>query len=531
MNPSTRHACTLRRVRLAAGLCAALLGLALPAPSARAAAVLPDNFSDVRLASGLNGPTTMCRIPDGRVVFTERYNGKVRLIANDTLFSAAVGQVDSVALQGEQGFTGVAVDPGFPTRPYIYVQYDVSGLNVIRIARYTLTGDLHFIGDGQMTWDPASRYIVIGDLQDSTSAHNGGTLRFGPDGKLYSCLGNDLSYCKEIYVNQLIGKILRMDVSNLPDGPGGPADLSLITPPDNPFVTDPDPRSGLVWEKGLRNPFIYQIDPITGNIFIGDVGDNTYEELDLANAPGMDFGYPYYEGPLLTGLCPGSPPPDLTFPIYYYDRTEFLNGAVIITAGMYHVLPAARYSFPAEYKGSVFFSDLGEGFMRRIQLINGTWQLAPPVPGQPNPTDWAENMNGVSDYFESPDGALWYCRFTDQFIPNTGEIHRIIYNNPLAGASAADAPLEFAPVRPLPARGPVTFAWALGQPERVTISITDVSGREVARPVDGASFSAGFHSVTWNGASASGLRAAPGVYFARLDAGARRAVRRVILMR
>ena len=500
---------------------------------ARADAVLPDHFTDVRLASGLDGPTTMCRTPDGRVLITERYSGKLRLLANDTLFSAAVGQVDSVALQGEQGFLGVAVDPGFPTRPYVYVQYDVSGLSVIRISRYTLTGDLNFTGDGHLTWDPASRYIVIGDLQDSTSAHNGGTLRFGPDGMLYSCVGNDLTYCKEIYVNQLIGKILRMNVSNLPAGPGGPAPISLITPADNPFVSDPDPRSGLVWETGLRNPFIYQIDPISGDIFIADVGDNTYEELDLANAPGMNFGYPYFEGPLPTGLCPGipPPPPNLTFPIYYYDRTEFLFGAVIITSGMYHVLPAARYGFPVEYKGSVFVSDLGEGFMRRLQLVNGTWQLAPPVPGQPTPTEWALNMDGVSDYFESPDGALWYCKFTEQFIPKTGEIHRIVYNGELAATSPADEPLEFAPVQPLPARGPVTLAWSLDRAERVTISITDVSGRQVARPVDGVSFAAGFHSVTWNGTNASGLRAAAGVYFARLDAGARRAVRRVILMR
>ena len=108
------------------------------------------------------------------------------------------------------------------------------------------------------------------------------------------CLAQDLT--------KLQGKILRLDVSGLPAG-GGPAPLyAAITPPDNPFVAHADSAARLVWALGLRNPFSFTIDPPTGCLVIGDVGNDAWEEVEVACAGGKNFGWPHYEGPWRTPL-------------------------------------------------------------------------------------------------------------------------------------------------------------------------------------------------------------------------------------
>lgn len=509
----------------------AFLACLAHASRSHAQAVLPPGYVDLPIAQGLDFPVTMARMRDGRVLFTEKGTNEVRLIVNKALVTNPVGTVDSVDNMGERGLIGVAVDPGFPARPYVYIQYDVLSESVIRIERYTLTGDLSFTGDGTMTWDPASRYLVITDLPDLTSSHNGGTLRFGPDGMLYSSVGNDLEICTATDLTQLIGKILRMDVSKLPDGPGGPPNHFALAPADNPFLWTDNANASLVWQKGLRNPFVYQVDPVLGDMFIGDVGDNTYEELDYADHGGNDYGYPFFEGPMPTGMCSGYFVPPLTAPIYYYDRTAFLNGAVIITAGRYHAPDTVVTGLQADFDGDVFISDVGEGFLRRLRETNGVWNIAPPVPGQPSPTDFAQNMDGVVDYFFTPEGELWYSKHTEQFVPWTGEIRRIVSVAAVAGASPPALQFAFEPPHPQPARGRVTLEWTQPEAGSATLSITDIAGRLVRRVVEDRALSAGSHAVEWLGDAADGRRVAPGVYFARIEVGRHSAIQRVIVLR
>ena len=112
-----------------------------------------------------------------------------------------------------------------------------------------------------------------GALPDLAAKHNGGTLRFGPDGMLYVGLGDDDSPCRAQDLTKLQGKILRLDVSSLPAG-GGPAPrYAMLTPPDNAFVAHADSAARLVWALGLRNPFSFTIDAPTGCLVIGDVGN------------------------------------------------------------------------------------------------------------------------------------------------------------------------------------------------------------------------------------------------------------------
>src|SRR5262245_25869217 len=154
---------------------------------------------------------------------------------------------------GEQGLLGIAVDPGWPARPYLYVHYDRIG-NQINLSRYTVGGDLSFTGNGALTIDPATRFDILTDIPDNATNHNGGTLRFGPDGMLYNSEGDDATGCPALDLTVLNGKILRLDISALPAGGGGPPAKSLITPADNPFVANANANAKLVGYSGLRNP-------------------------------------------------------------------------------------------------------------------------------------------------------------------------------------------------------------------------------------------------------------------------------------
>src|SRR5678816_462354 len=172
---------------LAIGVCAvADLGSAAP--------VLPPGFSDQLVVAGFDLPVNMAFLPDGRLLVVERVSARVRLVVNGAIASQdPVIAVDSVrSTNPEQGLLGIAVDPGWPIRPYIYVQYDHLATPRIHIRRYTVTGDLTFTGNGNLTADPSSRYEVFIDAPDNAGFHNGGNLHFGPDGMLYSALGEDL---------------------------------------------------------------------------------------------------------------------------------------------------------------------------------------------------------------------------------------------------------------------------------------------------------------------------------------------------
>jgi glucose/arabinose dehydrogenase len=393
-------------------------------------AALPTGFVDEAVLQGLDQPVALCFLPDGRLLFTDQRAGRVHLVVG-----GQVARVDPVLIVpdvnssgNEQGLLGLAVDPGWPTRPYLYVHYNYAPTSKIHIARFTVGGDLADpVGDSLLA-DPASRYDLLTDIPDNASNHNGGTVRFGPDGMLYVSLGEDATPCAAQDTSSLRGVILRLDVSQLPAGPGGPAAKSLMTPAGNPF-SGPNDNARLTWEIGLRNPFRFHIDPATGDLFVADVGQSAYEEVDWATAGGMNFGWPFREGPVAgpVSSCAGITNTSFTGPIGYYDRTQFLSGAAVVSGGVYRA-PAdpCGASFPAEYQGDYFFAEYYQGFLRRLRNTAGVWGAAPAAPGQPNGTDWATGLTSVSDFAVGPEGALWYARqFDSTYQPNTGSIHRI----------------------------------------------------------------------------------------------------------
>ena len=499
------------------------------APRALAAPAVPSGFVDERIAYPLHFAACMTFLPDGRVLVTGQLESRISLVVPATGAISSVGTIDSVRITPEQGLFGIAVDPRWPASPYVYVHYAYSGAPRIHISRFTVSGDLDGTLGGTLALVPGSEYRVLVSLPDSTANHNGGQVHFGADSLLYVSVGDDLASCGAQSKSRLIGKILRLKVRLLPAGGGGPPALADITPATNPFVLDPNPHARLVWAYGLRNPYSFAIDRPTGHVAIADVGSAGQEELDLAISAGRNFGWPLYEGyqPRFPCQNADTTASGTTAPIAVYERT--FTDAAVVCGGRYR--PAGGPSdFPAEYDGSLFFSDVYHGFLRRLVPDGGGWRLADPVPGQPNATDWGTDFDGVTSYQLGPDGALWYSKYAEQYEGFTGEIRRIRWTGApvsVPPAPGALARLE-APV-PSPASGSTRLAWTLEQASQVAIDAYDVHGKRVRRIRQGFQ-PAGRHTTTWDLADEGGKAVRPGLYFLRLVTPVGHAVRSLVVV-
>src|SRR5262245_21572457 len=270
----------------------ALTSIAPAPPPASAAVALPTGFVDEQLAIGLAEANSFAFLPDGRLLITEQRTGNIRLmLANNTLVSSPVYTVEGVNSSGnERGLQGIAVDPRWPSPAYVYVQFNRTGTQEW-IARVRATGDLSNPTSGNLSF--TEPLILIHNIRDAASNHNAGTLRFGIDGMLYSTVGEDAVPCASQRVDSLLGKLLRMDVTRLPAGGGGPVARDLLIPPGNPFSGSDN--AGLVYAMGLRNPWRMHIDPATGTVYVADVGEGATEEVNEIVA-GRNYGWPFREG-------------------------------------------------------------------------------------------------------------------------------------------------------------------------------------------------------------------------------------------
>ena len=517
-----------------------LLAALLPASRAEAQGTLPTDFADTLVVGGFSFPVGFAPLPDGRVFVIEQFSAKIRLIVNGSISGTdPVCVVDQVKTTGgEQGLLGIAVDPGWPTRPYVYIHCDASVPgNTIRISRYTVSGDVMFAGAGGLTIDPASRRDLINDLPDAALNHNGGTLRFGIDGRLYDSMGEDAQSCLAQDDSTGHGVILRLDVSRVPLTPGGPPGLDVITPPDNAQIGSSNLRRRLIDVWGLRNPFRFQIDPSDGARMIGDVGESAYEEVDRAATGGLNFGWPHFEGPAVHDVsCDTSS--TVTRPIAWYDRSGQPSAAVIAGCvyrpgvGPVQALAARptgiggpSLAFPSEYTGDFFYSDYYSGALHRLKGAGSSWALAPPVPGQPSATDWGQGFDGVSDYLLRSDGTIWYCQ------QGFGEVRCISHMASTGNVTPTQPLLMFGAPYPQPSSGVVRFPFELAAPAPLRLAIFDVRGRKVRTLLNGVTLNAGPFTVVWDGLDDHGRAAPPGYYVARLDAGTLAGSRPVLLVR
>lgn len=342
-----------------------LLLLLLGSVRASAAGV-PVGFNDRKVADGLTSPTTLTILPDGRVLVVQQ-NGVIRLVQNDTLSPDNFWQVPNVDNDGERGCLGITSDPDFANNHFVYVFCTIasqtSNNQVIRVTEQ----------DGRAV---AGSEQVLVTLPPVVKAiwHMGGALRFGTDGNLYIAVGNHeddpqpAATANSQNLSNPFGKILRIK----PDG---------SVPTDNPFVGMMG-AYGAIWSYGYRNPFAFDIQPGTGRMLVGDVGQGTFEEID-DNVQGGNYGWPMAEGP--------SPNNALKSPLYAWQHDET---HCAVTGGAFYNPPTAQ--FPASYVGQYLFQDFCEGTIKVLDLA--TNQPRPFVTGIPFPTNLAV----------APDGSVYY---------------------------------------------------------------------------------------------------------------------------
>lgn len=352
------------------------------------------------ITSGLVQPCGIHVLTDGRILFVEKVTGNVRVHAAGQV--ATVGTVSQVVAHSDRGLCGITADPLWPQWPYVYVHYTHTS-GTVRVTRFTCSGDL--TGPASTNLTMSAPYDLITDGPDGHPHHNGGTLKFGPDGMLYVSLGDDQQVCLAQDPESLLGQILRLDVSSVRGATGsGPPAKSVIAAPGNPYS---GPNSQLVWALGLRNPFRFSVDSVSGNLYVADVGSSQYEEVCEVSGPGQNFGWPLLEGPQAITTCPGATGPFLA-PIIARPSTQ---GAALITfGGRYRNPVGGALAFGPAYEGDVFAADYVTGEVARYRFDGTSWAIAPAVTGQPTPDAWGTGFSGVTDAQIGPDGALYYVK-------------------------------------------------------------------------------------------------------------------------
>ncbi len=384
------------------------LAAALLAPAAPAA-TLPAGFTDSTIASGLSSPTAMELLPDGRILVAEQ-GGSLRVVKNNALLATPFLSVN-VNSSGERGLIGVAIDPNFATNGFVYVYYTTSGAPIHnRISRFTASPPISDVSTGAET--------ILIDLDNLSSAtnHNGGAMHFGPDGKLYVAVGDNANGANAQSMTTRHGKLLRYNA----DG---------TIPSDNPFFATASGANRAIWALGLRNPFTFAFQPGSALMYINDVGQANWEEVNEGD-PGINFGWPGSEGPV---GCDGATGYDC--PSYAYDH----SGGCAITGGVFY--NPATQTFPAEYVGRYFFGDYCGDW---IKLLD---PAGPPASNMA-PT-FAAGVRAPVDLRVAPEGSLFYLA------RDAGTVGRIQYTADLA-PSITQHPVS----RTVPAGGNAAFACA-----------------------------------------------------------------------
>ncbi len=401
--------------------------------------------------------------PDGRMFVWEK-NGVVRVVKNGTMLptpfidlSAKVNTFD------DRGFWGFAFDPDFASNGLVYMTYTYENTGnpndqgpktsrLVRVQADPAHPDVALAGSetvimGSIGTPPCSAQPVGADcIPADAGSHTLGSVVFAPDGTMLVGVGDgsdgDALSLRAQDLNSINGKILRINR----DG---------TAPTDNPFYDGTNSIRSKVWLYGVRNPFRFAIQPGSGDIWFGEVGWNTWEEVDRG-IKGGNYGWPCYEGnspqPFFQSnfpeTCGSLSASAVRFPYYTYDHSQ---GSAAIGGPFYNAT-----AYPQQYRGNFFFGDYSGNYIKRIGFDAGN-----------NPTGVQPFATGVAAPVSmevGPDGLIYYLSFT------SGEIRRIRSNAPLAVASATPtygySPLTVAfssaGSGPAGGTGTISYLWDFG---------------------------------------------------------------------
>jgi glucose/arabinose dehydrogenase len=339
-----------------------------------------------QIATGLSDPIGVTNAGDGsgRLFVNER-GGRIRVVNPDGSLRSTdfVDLSDEIEAGGERGLLGLAFHPDFASNRRVFVHYSRKGDGATVIAELTAAAD-------RSTADPASERVIF-ILDQPFANHNGGQIAFGPNGFLYIGLGDGGSGGDPFGNGQnrqvLLGKILRIDV----DAPHA-AGKEYAIPASNPYAPGGvEPGAGLpeIWAYGLRNPWRFSFDRGSGDLYIGDVGQNAWEEVDRQPAGsrgGENYGWVLFEGSHCSADCSSI---SVVLPIAEYGHGP--GGGCSVTGG--YVYRGTRQPAMA---GTYLFSDFCSGTI---------WTPSPT--GELTPVTLAESGLQVASFGEGEDGEIY----------------------------------------------------------------------------------------------------------------------------
>ncbi|MHC5029370.1 MAG: PQQ-dependent sugar dehydrogenase [Planctomycetota bacterium] len=371
-------------------------GLAFPDTQGPATAQIVRAFPNLTFSS----PVYLTYPPDGTDrIFVVEVAGRIRVFANSdsttstTTFLDITGRVRS---GGEEGLLGLAFDPDYATNGYFYVHYSASSPRRNVLSRFSVSA-----ADPDVA-DAASESILL-QVNQPAGNHNGGMVAFGPDGMLYASFGDGGGQGDQFNNGQdtttLLSTIIRID-------PHGGAPYAV--PTDNPLVGSGGGTREEIYAYGFRNPWRFSFDRSTGDLWVGDVGQNAREEVDVVTAGG-NYGWPFYEGDAV--FRAGQPASNFEPPVHDYDR----SGGRSVSGGAVY-----RGSAAPSLVGAYLYGDYGSGMVWALRY-DGTSVTARTQLG---------NVSSVCAFGEDRDGEVYAVSFG-------GTIHRFAPAGGGGGATPA----------------------------------------------------------------------------------------------
>jgi glucose/arabinose dehydrogenase len=534
--------------------------------SAIAQATWPPGFVDEPYVNAtFTNPTAMALLPDGRLLVAEKAGNL--WVVRDSAKTLMWSHTHEINTFGDRGLIGLTVDPNYAQNHYVYLLYvvspDSSGDPTYsqgtfgRLTRYTVSAsDSNTIDESTRkvligaTWTTgfpqASMTHTVDDLQwgadgtllvscgesahpDFTDAGNSDALEFGP-GRIDP--EQNVGAFRALDLGSLSGKIIRIDPET---------GLGLDS---NPYWTgDAADNRSRIWLYGLRNPFRFCVKPGTGaadpalgqpgTLYVADVGWNTFEEIDVAQSGGIDYGWPCFEGFIGNNSYQLSTPPAHgcdtfgtpdnpvwpTRPIIEINHSDGSvstppgpTGATIIGGTFYQ-----GSGYPQAYANAYFFGDYSYDWIKIAY------------------TDASDRLLNVADFGSGTSGPVYFLRDSSTgdivyLAIYTGEVRRIRYAAAVSATPNVSATLALSSPWPNPSSGAVSLSLELPAPSRIEWSVVDASGRTIWR-APAREAPAGHVPLMWSGVSASGFNARPGIYFASVSVDGRPMSRRFALIR
>lgn len=348
------------------------------------------------IATGMDHPLYVTSPPGDRTrLFVAERTGAIRIIKNGVLQPTPFLDITAeVSTGAEQGILGMAFPPDYATSKYFVVYYVNPSVQTVLSRFHVASGTSDTALSGEDT---------LLTIQQPVGNHNGGMLAYGQDSHLYlsvgdgGCCGDPGGHGQDR--TELLGSMLRLQV-----GPTGPYQI----PPTNPWATDTVIRREL-WNYGLRNPFRFSFDRLTGDMYIGDVGDNTREEIDFlphTSVGGENLGWPIMEGKECFGGGTACNKTGLTLPVWDYPHSD---GCSVIGGFVYRgaAIPALR--------GTYFYLDFCAAWVEAFRL--------PAILGSMRRYTWLASFEAPNSFGEDADGELYITS-------ESGNVFKIVAKTP-----------------------------------------------------------------------------------------------------